>query len=228
MQARSLVPRPVSTSPSPRLLERTRAVVDLRSLSAGGLLYENSRSFDAGLRFGPAQMSMTATSPSDWLARQIEHALHYSHMSEVTDRPVHVDAPCGALTHPDTPAAALQAVATHKSCPQEVCIEFENATFSSDITAALAGARALRRAGFRLGLDARQSSCALANPALRLLIDVVHVDASEMAYDMRLTRRIKIAHEDGIQVIAHGAAWRDRHDLLGTGVDLIVNARTDA
>ena len=228
MQARSLVSRPTLSSPSTRLLERVRPVIDLRNLTASGMLYENSRSFDGGLRFGPAQVSLDARSPADWLARQVEHALHHVHVEEITDRPVHVDAPCGALCHPETPTACLQAVANAKSCPQEVCLEFENATFSADLTAALAGARALRRVGFRLGLDARQSSCALANPALRLLIDLVHVDAAELGFDLRLARRVNAAHEDGIQIVAHGAAWRDQDTLLKAGVDQVVSARSDA
>ena len=228
MQARSLVSRPALSSPSTRLLERVRPVIDLRSLTASGMLYENSRSFDGGLRFGPAQMTLNAQNPADWLARQIEHALSHVHTQEITDRPVHVDAPCGALCHPDAPTACLQAVASARACPQEVCLEFENASFSAYLTAALAGARALRRVGFRLGLDARQSSCALANPALRLLIDVVHVDAAELGFDLRLARRVTAAHEDGIQIVAHGAAWRDHETLLKAGVDQIVSARADA
>lgn len=192
------------------------------------MLHESARTYDAGVRFGPVQMALPTHCPADWLGEQIEQALQLAHMMELTDRPLHISAPCTALTHPETLQRALRAVHARQACPQEICLEFDNASLSADLASALAGVRTLRSKGFRIGLNALRSSCALANPALLLLIDVAHVDAGELGYDLRLARRVKTAHEEGVQIIAHGAAWRDGDQLLLAGVDQVVGARADA
>ncbi|MCI4644736.1 MAG: EAL domain-containing protein [Hyphomonadaceae bacterium] len=228
MQVRSLAPRSQAPTHKLKPAERLLPVIDLKTLTTACALYENARAYDDAVRFGPARMGSPSPCPADWLASQIDFALAYAHASQTGDRPIHISAPASALTHRDTAETCLRAVASQHGCPQEICLEFENASFSADPISALAGARTLRRAGFRIGVDARRSSCALSNPALHLLIDVAHIDAGELGFDLRLARRVETAREEGVAMIAHGAAWKDQDLLVAAGVDQVVNASADA
>lgn len=208
--------------------QRFLPIMDFASFDLVGLAHETDTAFDAPVAFGPVTGSAVSACPAEWLADVIETALGGANSLRRTVGPIHISAPSPALSHSDTPRLCEAAVRRARACPQEICLEFEDAAFFDCADEALERVSALRSHGFRVGIDARWSWQAVTTPPLRMLIDSVRVDAHQLDLEADLADRVESVAAEGISVIAEHARWRDAEPLKRAGVCLAVAPRADA
>lgn len=210
---------------------RLLPVMHLETGEAVLLFAETEKRFEERAVFGrtaPAAERSEAVSPAKWMAEHVEAVAHDAH-SRTTERPVIVELPLVALIHPDTAVACDAAIARTRLCPQEICLEIQDAALALPAARnAQDGIEALRKCGFRVSLNATRSwQCALSH-SMRILLDSLRVDARKIEGDEALQDRIEAAASAGMLVIAEHANWRDSYYLGELGVEYGFRMRADA
>lgn len=221
-------PRPQTATATER--SRLLPVMHLTSGEAVILFAETEKRFEERAVFGPAvrtaECSVPAT-PAEWLATRIEAVANDAH-NRTVERPVIVPMPLAALIHPDTAMACDAAIARTRLCPQEICLEIEDAVLSLPAgESAQSRIEALRRRGFRVSLNASRSWQSPLSQSLRLLLDSLRVDARKIDDEPELQARIEAAAYSGMSVIAENAKWRDCDYLADIGVEYGFRMRAD-
>ena len=191
-------------------------------------LAETPKRFEDRVTFGSPGLMKECISPALWIAHQLETAARIAHDEDKHARPIIIEAPVAAMMHPDTPMACEAAASRSKLLPQEFCIEVDDASLAQSKTDITRSIEALRKRGFRVGVDARRSWCTPLDTSLRLMLDSVRICANAIWKDGELQNRIDAAASCGMAVIAEGAHYRDGDDLSDLGVDYAYRPRTDA
>ena len=209
---------------------RLLPVMHLETGDAVLLFAESEKRFEERAVFGRAALAAECSevaSPAQWMAEKVEEVANDAHY-RTTERPVIVPIPMVALIHPDTAMACDAAVARTKLCPQEVCLEVEDAALAlPSAQNAQDGIEALRRCGFRVSLNSTRSWQAPLSYSLRVLLDSMRVDARKIETDPELEDRIDAAACAGMLVIAENAYWRDSDYLNSLGIEYGVRMRAD-
>lgn len=212
-------------------LEETRLspVVHLLTGDVVNLVAETCRSFEDRASFGGNGLFINRISPALWMAHQIEAVAELVNEPRFANaRPIIIEAPITALMHPDTPMACEAAAARSRLCPQEICVEVEDATLSQSKSDIVRSIEALRRRGFRVGVNATRSWCTPLDTRLRLLLDCVRVDAAKLWTEADLLNRVEAARACGMAVIAENARYRDGEKLADVGIELARAPKVDA
>ncbi len=207
---------------------RFRGVVQLSDGACLGAEAEAQRTFDERVAFGPAASQQPVADPAKWLAGQIRTTAQAASGCAMTRRPILVAAPVAALAHSNTPVACDAAVRQTPLAAQEVCLMFPDTAFAGDAADSTSRIARLRRLGFRAGIDMRKSWQTALNDGLRLLIDMIRIDARLIDGDRNLEDMALAARAAGILVIADHACWRDAGHLGRLGVTAAVSPRSDA
>ena len=210
---------------------RLLPVMHLETGEAVLLFAETEKRFEERAVFGPAALtaeSSEAATPAQWMAAQVEAIANDAH-NRTTERPVIVELPLVALIDPDTAVACDAAIARTRLCPQEICLEVQDAALALPAARnAKDGIEALRRCGFRVSINATRSWQAPMDHSLRLLLDSLRVDARKIEDNVELQDRIEAAACAGMLVIAENANWRDSYYLNELGVEYGFRMRADA
>lgn len=217
----------IASAPRNRLLP----VMHLETGDAVLLFAETEKRFEERAVFGPATQAAEGSrvaTPAQWMAEQVEAVAHDAH-NRTTERPVIVELPLVALIHPDTAIACDAAIARTRLCPQEICLEVQDAALALPAArGAQAGIEALRKCGFRVSLNSTRSWQCPLDHNLRILLDSLRVDARKTEDDEALQDRIDAAACSGMLVIAENANWRDTYFLNELGVEYGFRMRADA
>ena len=211
---------------------RFAPVVHLQTGETKTLIAETEQRFEERAVFGRAAIAAECSgashpSPAAWLAAHIEMVANDAHERTV-ERPVIVSAPLAALVHADTPLACDAAIRRTHLCAQEICIEISDAALALPGADTQTAIEKLRRCGFRISLDARQSWHAPLDASLRLLLDGLRIDARNLESEPELEDRVEAAVACGMTIIAENAPWRDGDYLASIGIDYGLRPRTDA
>lgn len=210
---------------------RLLPVMHLESADAVLLFAEAEKRFEERAVFGRVALAAErseAASPAEWIAERVEDVAHDAHY-RTTERPVIVPIPMAALIHSDTAVACDAAVSRTRLCPQEICLEVDDAALATPSNqSAMEGIEALRRCGFRVSLNASRSWQAPLCYSLRVLLDSMRVDARKIEGDEDLLDRIDAAACSGMLVIAENAYWRDTDFLNEVGVEYGFRMKADA
>ncbi|MEM7329271.1 MAG: hypothetical protein AAF437_11060 [Pseudomonadota bacterium] len=218
-------------APAAPVRNRLLPVMHLETGEAVLLFAETEKRFEERAVFGRAALAAErseAVSPAEWMANHIEDVAHDAH-NRTTERPVIVEMPLVALIHPDTAVACDAAIARTRLCPQEICLEIQDAALALPAARnAQDGIEALRRCGFRISLNATRSwQCPLSHN-MRLLLDSLRIDARKIESEPELQDRIEAAVNSGMLIIAENANWRDSYFLSELGVEYGFRMRADA
>jgi hypothetical protein len=219
---------PEQPPPPPRLPKvRFRPVIRLDDGAAVGIDAETDHEFEDGARFG-VQPASGATSAAVFLSAVVERAGGLASARSGDVRPISVRAPLAALVDPDMPMALEAAARRSGLLPQEVRIDFPDATVSSLEDQAFFLLERLARRGFRTGLDARTSwrtpMCARA----RACFETVRLRMDPHDVNPFPASRIEAARADGMEFVIEGAAWRDADRLSAIGVRHAIAPKADA
>ena len=212
--------------------ERARLlpVMHLETAEAVLLFAETEKRFEERAVFGRTDLAAEGSqvaSPAAWMAEQVEAIANDAH-ARTTERPVIVELPLVALIHPDTAMACDAAIARTRLCPQEICLEVQDAALALPAAGqAKKGLEALRRCGFRVSLNATRSWQSPLGHDLRILLDSMRVDARKVEDDEALQDRIEAAACAGMLVVAEHAQWRDASFLSDLGIEYGFRMRTD-
>ena len=208
---------------------RLSPVIHLTTGDIVNLVAETQFAFDDRVSFGAGGQLVSRISPALWLAHQVEAVARLAYDQPCsTARPIIIEAPIVALMHPDTPIACEAAAARSRICPQEICIEVDDASLAQSKADVLKSIESLRRRGFRVGVNATRSWCTPLDTRLRLLLDSVRVDARKVWVEADLLNRIEAASACGMAVIAEHARYRDGEKLAGVGIELGRAPKVDA
>jgi hypothetical protein len=207
----------------PRL--RFRPVVRLGDGAPFGMHVETDIAFED--TFHPrAVAGATPQSVSGWLGDLIERAARLAHDTE-TARPVSITAPMAALADRDAPMAAEAGVKRSSLLPQEVRIDFLDASIVALEDLALDRIDAFRRRGFRIGLDARKSWRTPMGQRARMTFEAVRLEPGRIEeLDVPMTR-LEVAAADGVALIAENVRWRDAEKLAEQGIHFAMSPRAD-
>ncbi len=229
-QARASHLRLVVTEPTPAAVRqprlRFRSVVRLADGEAFGLHTEADINFEDTFR--PHHLT-DASHPSaaSWLGDLIERAGRLAKETGMDHRPLSVQAPMAALSDKDAPMAAEAGAIRAGLLPQEVRIDFCDASVSSLEDLALDRVDAFRRKGFRVGLDARQSWRTPMGARARMTFEAVRLDPSRCEVMEIPMSRLEVASADGVALIAENVRWRDTDRLADLGISFAMSPRTD-
>lgn len=207
---------------------RLTPVLSLLDGDTHGLLSEAVEEFEERVSFGPAAKPSETPDPAEWLATQLERLARLLADRKNDDRPVIVAAPLTALAHSNTALAADAAIRRTEVCHQEICLEFGDAAFAGDPADVIQRVANLKRRGFRVGVDMRKSCTSPLGDGLRLLLDTLRIDASQLDTDQNLRETVEAARATGVFVIAENAKWRDGDYLESLGVLGATRPLTDA
>jgi hypothetical protein len=132
-----------------------------------------------------------------------------------------------ALSDLDSPMAAEAGARRANLLPQEIRIDFCDASVVAMEDLALDRLDAFRRRGFRVGLDARKSWRMAMGARARLTIEAVRLAPTRCeALDIPLSR-LEIAAAEGVALIADDVRWRDAEALAQIGVLYALAPRSD-
>lgn len=166
-------------------------------------------------------------SAAAWLGDLIERAARLAKDTGADLRPLSVSAPMAALADKDSPMAAEAGIARAGLLPQEVRIDFCDASVSALEDLALDRVDAFRRRGFRVGLDARKSWSTPMGARARMTFEAVRLDPNRCeAMEIPMTR-LEVASADGIALIAENVRWRDAEKLADLGVHFAMAPKAD-
>ncbi|WP_084419238.1 EAL domain-containing protein [Henriciella litoralis] len=207
---------------------RLSPVVHLLTGEIVNLVAETPRAFDDRVSFGGNNQFISRISPAIWLAHHVETSAMMAVDSQTSARPIIISAPISAMMHPDTPMACEAAAARSKLCPQEICIEVEDATLYQSKAEVMRSIQALRQRGFRVSVNATRSWCTPMDTDMRLLLDCVRIDANKIWVESDLLNRIEAASACGMGVIAENARYRDGEKLSAVGIELARAPKVDA
>lgn len=210
---------------------RLLPVMHLDSGDAVLLFADAEKRFEERAAFGRVALAAErsdAASPAEWMAERVEEVANDAHY-RTTERPVIIPIPLPALIHADTAVACDAAIARTRLCPQEICLEVDNAALAlPSAKEARDGIEHLRSCGFRVSLNATRSWDAPLDHSLRLLLDSLRVDARKIEAEETLQDRIETAVASGMFVVAENAYWRDTYFLTELGVDYGFRMKSDA
>jgi hypothetical protein len=230
-QARASHLRLVVNEPAPAVVRQPRLrfhpVVRLADGAAFGMHTEADIAFED--TFQPRHLSDAALpSAAAWLGDLIERAARLAKDTGADLRPLSVTAPMAALADKDAPMAAEAGVARAGLLPQEIRIDFCDASVSSLEDLALDRVDAFRRRGFRVGLDARKSWRTPMGARARMTFEAVRIEPSRCeALEIPMTR-LEVACADGIALIAENVRWRDTEKLADLGVHFAMAPKADS
>ena len=217
-------PAPV-TERVPRL--RFQPIVRLADGAAYGLQAETDIAFEDTFR--PRHLSDAhLPSAAAWLGDLIERAARLAQDADFRQRPISISAPMAALADPDTPMACEAGVLRSKLLPQEFRIDFCDASVSGLEDLAMDRVDAVRKRGFRVGLDARRSWRTPMNARARMTFEAVRLDPYALeALDIPMSR-LEVASADGVALIADNVHWRDTERLAESGINFATTPRMDS
>jgi hypothetical protein len=218
--------RQARLSPAPQF--RFHTVVHLLSGDSLGQVCETPVAFEECAAFGPRTMPDEVANPARWLADQLGRVASATHGQPASQRPILVPAPIAALAHSNTAVACDAAIGRTSLCQQEVCLEFADAAFAGSTADYVGRLSLLRRHGFRVAIDMRQSWQTPLSDSLRLLIDTIRVDARAIETNPDLMDLVEAADASGILIVAENAHWRDGEYLARVGVHAATHPRADA
>jgi hypothetical protein len=210
---------------SPRL--RFKPVLRLADGAAFGLHVETDQQYEDQFRprlhvDAPLQQSAA------WLSDLIERACRLADETGAPQRPISITAPIAALTDPDTPFACEAACRRTRILPQEIRIDFPDAAVAPLEDFAFDKLDALRKRGFRVGLDARRSWRTPMNARARQTFEAVRI-APDLIEQLEIPMsRMEAACNDGVALIADGARWRDCDRLAELGIHFALSPRSDS
>lgn len=209
----------------PRL--RFRPVVRLADGEAFGVHAETDINFEDTFR---ARHLSDALHPSAaaWLGDLIERAGRLAKETGADNRPLSIPAPMAALSDPDAPMAAEAGAIRAGLLPQEIRIDFCDASVSALEDLALDRVDAFRRKGFRVGLDARKSWRTPMGARARMTFEAVRIDPSRCEVLEIPMTRLEVASADGVALIAENVRWRDAERLSDLGVSFALAPRADS
>ena len=207
---------------------RFHPVMHLVDGASYGAVCEMSRSFDEAAAFGPLSGKGQSPDPAKWLSERLSEIASAAHAMDQRMRPIIVPAPMAALAHANTAVGCDAAIRRTTLCQQEVCLEFEDAAFAGCPGDSVRQVSSLRRRGFRVSVDMRKSWTTSINEGLRLLIDSLRVDASDLETDEKLMAICEAAAVAGILVIVENARWRDGEFYTRLGLNAGVRMSADA
>lgn len=210
----------------PRL--RFLPVVRLDDGASFGLQAETDGAFeDVAPDFG-CNYSEARESAGEWLGDLIERTARLAKDLNQQARPISVMAPFAALTDPDAPMAAEAGAHRANVLPQEIRIDFVDASLASLEDLAMDRIEAFRARGFRIGLDARKTWHTPMSARARMTLEAILIDPQTLkSQDIPVTR-MEIAAAEGVALIAQNVRWRDAEELAAIGVHFAVAPRTDA
>jgi hypothetical protein len=229
-QARATHLRLVQTEPMPLAVRqpriRFRSVVRLSDGEAFGTHAESDINFED--TFHPKHLTgAPLPSAAAWLGDLIERAGRLAQETNQMLRPLSILAPMAALSDQDAPMAAEAGVARAGLLPQEIRLDFCDASVCSLEDMALDRVDAFRRRGFRVGLDARKSWRTPMGARARMTFEAVRLDPSRCeALEIPMTR-LEVAAAEGVALIAENVRWRDADDLAELGISFAVTPRAD-
>jgi hypothetical protein len=206
---------------------RFRPIVRLEDGAAFGMHAEADIAFED--TFTSRHLTGAALpSCAGWLGDLIERTARLAHDSSHPHRPISITAPMAALADPDAPMAAEAGVLRSKLLPQEIRIDFMDASIVAMEDLALDRLDAFRRRGFRVGLDARKSWRTPMGARARMTFEAVRLDPSRCeALDIPLSR-LEVANADGVALIAENIHWRDADKLAEIGICFAMSPRSDS
>jgi hypothetical protein len=229
-QARATHLRLVQTEPMPLAVRqpriRFRSVVRLADGEAFGMHAESDINFED--TFHPRHLTgAPLPSAAAWLGDLIERAGRLAQETNQTLRPLSILAPMAALADQDAPMAAEAGIARAGLLPQEVRLDFCDASVCALEDLALDRVDAFRRRGFRVGLDARKSWSTPMGARARMTFEAVRIEPSRCeALEIPMTR-LEVAAAEGVALIAENVRWRDAEQLAELGICFAVAPRAD-
>ncbi len=205
---------------------RLRPVVRLEDGASFGAHVESEFGFEDTFR--PRHLSDAALpSVATWFGELIERAARLAQERGESARPLSVSAPMAALADPDAPMAAEAGVRRAGMLPQEIRIDFCDASVCALEDLALDRVDAFRKCGFRAGLDARRGWRTALGLRARMTFEAIRIDAKTIeTMDIPMTR-LEVAAAEGLAIIAENAAWRDGPELAKWGVCFAMAPRSD-
>lgn len=224
-----LVTNNETVAPTPRTPRlRFQPVVRLEDGTPFGFQTETDISFeDRGVDFG-CDYSEPRDSAGEWLGDLIERTARLAHESGNDSRPISILAPFAALNDPDAPMAAEAGASRGGLLPQEIRIDFADASLATLEDLAMDRIETFRARGFRVGLDARRSWHTPMSARARMTLEAILIDPQTLqSMDIPVTR-VEIAAAEGVALIAENVRWRDTEDLAAIGVHFAVAPRTDS
>ena len=230
-QARASHLRLVQSEPAPSPVRlprlRFRPVVRLADGGAFGMHAETDVAFED--TFQARHLSdLALPSAAGWLGDLIERTARLAHDTDTRLRPVSVTAPLAALSDQDSPMAAEAGVKRSNLLPQEIRIDFADASIVALEDLALDRLEAFRRRGFRVGLDARKTWRTPMGARARVTFEAVRLDPACMEMlDIPMTR-LEVASADGVALIAENVRWRDAEKLAEAGIHFAMAPRADS
>jgi hypothetical protein len=209
----------------PRL--RFKPIVRMCDGASFGLQVETDIAFEDTFR--PRHLTdATLPSPAAWLGDLIERAAKLAQDADYRQRPISISAPMGALADPDTPMACEAGALRSKLLPQEFRIDFCDASVCGMEDLALDRLDAMRKRGFRVGLDARRSWRTPMNARARMTFEAVRLDPHACeALEIPISR-LEVASADGVALIADNVHWRDAEKLAESGINFALSPRMDS
>jgi hypothetical protein len=213
---------PAPVARPPRL--RFRPIVRLADGAELGMQAQADREHGEA-RFGRHASELEG--PAAWLGAMLERAARLAAESRVETRPLAITAPAAALFDRDAPLAAEAAAMRTSVLPNEIRIDFLDASVAALDDLAMDRLDSFRRRGFRVGLDARRGWTTPMNARARATFDAVRLDlASRVMLDPPVGR-LEVAAADGLALIADNARWRDAGALADLGVAYAIAPRAD-
>jgi hypothetical protein len=159
--------------------------------------------------FEDLPMGHTATNhPTAWLVTTLRKLAHAARQYDINIRPIHVPMPLCILQYEDAARHCKVAAEAEGWCPQEFVMEFHDASLASSEIDVLSRMESYRRVGFRIGLDARQSSTAPFGARLRSAVERMRVQEDDLLTDETLQHRAEIVSSLGGDVIIERAHWK--------------------
>lgn len=230
-QARASHLRLVQSEPAPAPVRlprlRFRPVVRLADGGAFGMHAETDVAFED--TFQPRHLSdLALPSVAGWLGDLIERTARLAHDTDTRLRPISVTAPMAALADPDSPMAAEAGVKRSSLLPQEIRIDFSDASVMALEDLALDRLDAFRRRGFRVGLDARKTWRTPMGARARVTFEAARLDPSRMEMLEIPMTRLEVASAEGIALVAENVRWRDAEKLAEAGILFAMAPRADS
>jgi hypothetical protein len=217
-------PAPVAVR-KPQL--RFRPIVRLEDGAAFGMQADADIAFED--TFHPRHLNgASMPSAAAWLGDLIERAARLAVETGNHLRPIAVTAPMAALADADAPMAAEAGAARANILPQEIRIDFCDASIVTMEDLALDRLDAFRRRGFRVGLDARKSWRTPMGARARMTFEAVRLDPSKFeAMDVSMAR-LEASSADGVALVAENVRWRDAEAMADLGVHFALAPRADS
>ncbi len=215
---------------APRL--RFQPVVRLDDGAPFGFQTESDIEFedsfrDFGCNYSESRRNVD-TSAGEWLGALIERTARLANESNNTARPISICAPLAALTDRDAPMAAEAGAARGGLLPQEIRIDFADASLAALEDLAMDRVEAFRARGFRVGLDARKTWHTPMSARARMTFEAILLNPQTLQNMEIPVSRVEIAAAEGVALIAEHARWRDADELAQVGIHFAIAPRSDA